>query len=163
MKQKHIFVTVGTTQFEKLIAAISEEDIIKSLEKLGYSSIQFQTGNGTYVETSHPVIDISYNKYFSDFQEQIDRSDLVISHAGAGSCLEVLKSKKPLIVVINEDLMDNHQTELAKHLSEKGYLYYCTCDTLKETLEKDFNLLKPYPVSDGNIFADYLDQCMGFQ
>ncbi|KAL3285872.1 hypothetical protein HHI36_000392 [Cryptolaemus montrouzieri] len=163
MGSKHLFVTVGTTKFEKLISALSDEKILDILAKLGYTSIQFQTGNGHFKKVSHQLIDIKYNKYFEDFQNEIKQSDLVISHAGAGTCLEVLKTGKPLIVVINEDLMDNHQIELAKHLSQKEYLYYCTCDTLKDILTKDLNLLKAYPLADANIFSNYLDQCMGFQ
>ena len=53
--------------------------------------------------------------------DDILSSSLVISHAGAGSCLEVLEKQKPLIVVVNEDLMNNHQIELASKLQEEGY------------------------------------------
>lgn len=46
---------------------------------------------------------------------------------GAGSCLEVLGAGKPLLVVVNDKLMDNHQLELAKKLQADGHLLYCTC------------------------------------
>ena len=46
---------------------------------------------------------------------------------GAGSVLETLQARKPLIVVINDLLMDNHQLELASQLAEDGHLYYATC------------------------------------
>lgn len=46
---------------------------------------------------------------------------------GAGSCLETLEKGKPLIVVINDKLMDNHQLELAKQLHRDGCVLYCNC------------------------------------
>ena len=45
--------------------------------------------------------------------------------------LETLQVGQPLIVVINELLMDNHQLELASQLAEDGHLYYATCRSVK--------------------------------
>lgn len=160
MNKKHIFVTVGTTKFDKLISAMTNEIILNSLIKLGYSSIQFQTGNGNFTTVSNESIEIKYKSFFENFEDEIKRSDLVISHAGAGSCLEVLQCGKPLIVVINEDLMDNHQYELAEHLSKQGHLYYCTCESLEKTLLKDLNILEPYPKVDVDTFGKYLNGIM---
>lgn len=50
-----------------------------------------------------------------------------VSSVGAGSCLEALEKGKPLIVVINEKLMNNHQLELAKQLHKDGHVLYCNC------------------------------------
>lgn len=49
------------------------------------------------------------------------------SPVGAGSCLETLEEGKPLIVVTNEKLMNNHQLELAKQLHRDGHVLYCNC------------------------------------
>lgn len=54
-------------------------------------------------------------------------SVLSVSSVGAGSCLETLEKGKPLIVVINEKLMNNHQLELAKQLHKDGHVLYCNC------------------------------------
>ena len=52
---------------------------------------------------------------------------IVTFSLGAGSVLESLQAGRPLIVVINELLMDNHQMELASQLAEDGHLCYATC------------------------------------
>lgn len=49
------------------------------------------------------------------------------SLSGAGSCLEALGAGKPLLVVVNDKLMDNHQLELARQLHMDSHLLYCTC------------------------------------
>lgn len=46
---------------------------------------------------------------------------LVLSHAGAGTCLEALEAGKPLLVVVNDFLADNHQLELASKFNQEGY------------------------------------------
>jgi beta-1,4-N-acetylglucosaminyltransferase len=47
---------------------------------------------------------------------------------GAGSILTVLRSDppKPLLVIPNTELMDNHQAELADALGREGYLLVST-------------------------------------
>ncbi len=51
----------------------------------------------------------------------------VFFSSGAGSCLEALGAGKPLLVVVNDKLMDNHQLELARQLHMDSHLLYCTC------------------------------------
>ena len=46
----------------------------------------------------------------------MESADLVISHAGAGTCLEVLRLGKPLVVIVNRSLLGNHQVWIAKSL-----------------------------------------------
>lgn len=163
MQGKHVLVTVGTTKFERLIETVSSNEVLSLLHRLGYTTVFFQTGTGKTTEKSFPGVNLIYNPYVDDFCEAIKCADLVISHAGAGSCLEVLQNQKPLIVVINEDLMDNHQVELAQELQQRNYLYYCTCETLHTTLKNELNRLTVYPKANPKVFADYLDHCMGFK
>jgi len=47
--------------------------------------------------------------------------------------MEALRLNRPLLVVVNEDLMDNHQTELAEELARNHYLAYCTPECVART------------------------------
>ena len=48
------------------------------------------------------------------------------THAGSGSILEALSLEKMLVVVVNENLMGNHQTELAEQMEALGVLLHTT-------------------------------------
>ncbi|CAH0552890.1 unnamed protein product [Brassicogethes aeneus] len=181
----NVFVTVGTTKFKKLIETILCPEIIDILIQLEVKKVILQVGNDwsighncskyinyqitveeeeskiTYTNPCGGEIVFECVKYLENFLETIQQNDLIISHAGAGTCLEVLNQNKPLIVVINEDLMNNHQTELAKQLEADELAFCSNCDTLKNVL-KDIKPRKPYIVGDKNVFGKYLDQCMGF-
>lgn len=180
---KRVFVTVGTTKFPKLIDTVTTKDVLETLIALNYNFVQIQTGkdfSSVHIDpeitftskiikdsdsttlTFADKITLKYDQYFENFEKEIENCDLVISHAGAGTCLEVLYKRKPLIVVINEDLMDNHQIELADELEKNGYLFYCTCNSLKDALKKDFAQLKVYPKSKDFVFSNFVDKCMGF-
>ncbi|XP_025227782.1 putative bifunctional UDP-N-acetylglucosamine transferase and deubiquitinase ALG13 isoform X2 [Theropithecus gelada] len=129
---KCVFVTVGTTSFDDLIACVSAPDSLQKIESLGYNRLILQIGRGTVVPEpfSTESFTLDVYRYKDSLKEDIQKADLVISHAGAGSCLEALEKGKPLVVVINEKLMNNHQLELAKQLHKEGHLFYCTCRVL---------------------------------
>uniref|UniRef100_A0ABI7VUV9 UDP-N-acetylglucosamine transferase subunit ALG13 n=1 Tax=Felis catus TaxID=9685 RepID=A0ABI7VUV9_FELCA len=102
--------------------------------------------------------------YKDSLKEDLEKADLVISHAGAGSCLETLENRKPLVVVINEKLMNNHQLELAKQLHKDGHLFYCTCSTLPGLLQSmDLSTLKCFPPGQPEKFSAFLDKVVGLQ
>ena len=106
---------------------------------------------------------------------------LCFNSIGAGSIMESLELNKPLIVVINDQLMHNHQTELARQLQSDSHLLYTTCGLvvlmvaqfyappantshLVATLEQmDPVLRKPYTRGNPEVFGHYLDSVMGFR
>lgn len=87
----------------------------------------------------------------------------MISHAGAGTCIDVLTRNRRLIVVCNEELMDNHQVELAEQLASENYLTHTSLNELHTTL-KTFNAdnLQIYEPGKVTKFIEYLDDFMGF-
>lgn len=172
---QRIFVTVGTTQFQDLINVIATDEILRLLQSFQCKLLKIQYGSGKPIDAA--TIDQIAEKFSItiecyDFKENILSdivgSDLVISHAGAGSCIEVLTSRMPLIVVVNDKLMNNHQTELAHQLSIDGHLLYCSPKTLIETLtqlDRKVSLLKPYEPGHNNMtkFVNHLNTLMGFE
>ncbi|XP_062536467.1 UDP-N-acetylglucosamine transferase subunit ALG13 homolog [Armigeres subalbatus] len=164
---ERVFVTVGTTQFEDLINAVNDAAVVAELRRMGCRKLVLQIGRGRDPKIVPDLygndIEVQFYDLKSSIAEDIEQADLVISHAGAGSCIEVLGAGKPLLVVVNETLMDNHQTELADQLFKEGHLKYCTPSTLAQTLaEGGFNRLKKFPPGSAKEFVSYLDAFMGF-
>ncbi|XP_054372349.1 putative bifunctional UDP-N-acetylglucosamine transferase and deubiquitinase ALG13 [Molothrus ater] len=159
---KSVFVTVGTTSFDELIAAASSPPALQALQSRGYQKLVLQVGRGSLPQpqpSSSPAVAVEAFRFKDSLAEDLQGADLVISHAGAGSCLETLEKGKPLIVVINDKLMHNHQLELAKQLHRDGYVLYCNCSTLVETLQSmDLAALKPFPPGQPEKFASFLDK-----
>ncbi|KAM6198223.1 UDP-N-acetylglucosamine transferase subunit ALG13-like isoform 1-T1 [Sarcoramphus papa] len=126
---KSVFVTVGTTSFDDLIATVCSPAALQVLQSRGYQKLVLQVGRGALKPALHssPAMAVEAFRFKDSLGEDLRRADLVISHAGAGSCLEALEKQKPLIVVTNEKLMNNHQLELAKQLHRDGHVLCCNC------------------------------------
>lgn len=54
---------------------------------------------------------------------------------GAGTILDTLRHQIPLIVVVNEKLMGNHQHEIANAMEENSYLMKATPASLLSKLQ----------------------------
>nr|XP_002734333.2 PREDICTED: UDP-N-acetylglucosamine transferase subunit ALG13 homolog [Saccoglossus kowalevskii] len=159
-----VFVTVGTTKFDALVEAVSSPSIRRQLESLGFTRLVLQIGRGQYEPESFikPNFRMDVYRFKDSIADDIKGASLIISHAGAGSVLESLGAKKPLVVVINEHLMGNHQIELAYKLYTEGHLLYCTPSELLKTLQDlDVSKLKPFPPGQPEKFAAYVDQFFG--
>uniref|UniRef100_A0A2S2P0Q2 UDP-N-acetylglucosamine transferase subunit ALG13 n=1 Tax=Schizaphis graminum TaxID=13262 RepID=A0A2S2P0Q2_SCHGA len=149
MSTKTVFVTVGTTKFNELIDTVTDRRTLEALKRNGYTSMILQIGNGTFVLEPSDVIEISSYTFKPDIGPDMINSDLIISHGGAGSIMQALDYGKPLLVVINEKLMDNHQYELAEKLCEEKYLYYTTCENLRNCIDNlDFKLLNSVKIDN---------------
>lgn len=165
MGNKRVFLTVGTTEFDLLIQTTVSHNICKILRQQGYTSLVMQIGRGQSELIDRPLsLDcpaVTSYRFKDSIDEDIAAADLIISHAGAGSVLETLVAGKALVVVINEDLMDNHQQELAEQLTKLHHLVFCTCRTLEETLlSADLHSLRPYVPGNPAMFVEHLDRML---
>ncbi|CAL0312174.1 unnamed protein product [Lupinus luteus] len=166
-RRRVVFVTVGTTRFDALVRSVDSEIVKQELFAKGYTHLLIQLGRGSYLpskcEGDDGSLGVDYFTFSSTIAENLRSASLVISHAGSGSIFETLKVGKPLIVVVNEDLMDNHQSELAEELAERKHLYYASPQTLHQTIS-DMNLesLIRYSPGDATPVAKHIDRFLGF-
>lgn len=131
---KTIVVTVGSTHFDALIKIIDSTEFIEAAKAKGYDNIVAQIGayEGEIKNLKN------YQKYMkpTEMKEAFKQADLVVGHAGAGTIMEVMSFGKPLIVVVNDLLMENHQTELASRLKEEGIISMSNTKEFLETFKK---------------------------
>ena len=164
------FVTVGTTSFDRLIEMINGKSLRQLLVKqFSISHLIIQYGRGTVKPdlTAATAIDglvVDSFDFKPTLMEEMNAASLIISHAGAGSIMEALRLDKPLIVVVNDALMDNHQVELAQALERGGYLAFASSpkDLVQVVSSAPIDTFKPYPKRDEQAFANMLDREMGF-
>ncbi|EIW85055.1 glycosyltransferase family 1 protein [Coniophora puteana RWD-64-598 SS2] len=166
-----VLVTVGSTRFDELLEAVMSEEVCKALRKQGYKHLILQYGNSDakpiriFGDTEHfhaHGLDIEAWKFKPSLRYNIEQADLVISHAGSGTILEVLRMGKPLVVVPNASLLHNHQEELAVALSNLGHLKMTTLSGLADALATwNATPLAPFPSFDGTNFSKLLDEEMG--
>ncbi|KMZ61619.1 Glycosyltransferase, family GT1 [Zostera marina] len=165
--KKVVFVTVGTTSFDSLIKAIDSDEVREDLLKKGYTHLIIQMGRGLYVPSKfsgeNGTLNVDYFTFSPSIATYLRSASLVISHAGSGSIFETLRLGKPLIVVVNEDLMDNHQSELAEELADKKYLFCARPPTLHHVIRTmELGSLLPYQPGDATPVAQLMYKFFGF-
>ncbi|XP_059275877.1 uncharacterized protein LOC132030315 isoform X1 [Lycium ferocissimum] len=182
LKDKRVvFVTVGTACFDALVRAVDTPQVKNELFRNGYTNILIQMGRGSYIPNKLTVGNgsavLEYFTFSSSIAGYLKEASLVISHAagqdhvitrlkvpaGSGSIFETLRLGKPLIVVVNEDLMDNHQSELAEELADRKHLLCARPQTLYETIvDMDTTSLVPYKPGDAEPVAKLINRYLGF-
>jgi UDP-N-acetylglucosamine transferase subunit ALG13 len=137
-----IFVTVGTHYlgFKRLIEKMDE------ISSKSDEEIIAQIGSTNYKPTN-----MKYYNYIDDEKKLFDyykKSRVIIAHAGAGTLLNLLYLKKPIIVVPRlkkyNECIDNHQLELSEVLNKKG------STTVVYDVEKLEHILKNYNFNNSN-------------
>lgn len=118
-----IFVILGTQdkQFPRLLNAIQKQidkGNIKKSEK-----IIVQAGS-----TKYKSDDMEIRDYIGvrEFEDLIDKADLIICHAGVGTILTALKKRKKIIAAARlakyGEHVNDHQLQILENFSKKGYI-----------------------------------------
>ncbi|KAH8829678.1 glycosyltransferase family 1 protein [Flagelloscypha sp. PMI_526] len=156
--------TVGSTQFDELVKIAVSQSTLDTLHQCGYTSVTVQAG-ASKVPPHESTLQMQVDAWGlkPSMKEEYEKADLIVSHGGAGTILEVLRLNKPLIVVPNPTLLDNHQEDLASALSELGHLFVASPSTLNSVIALSCTQrLKPFPPQNPSLFSRILDQEMGF-
>ena len=116
-----VFITLGTqgNQFHRCLQMVEE-----LIEKVNPDhEFIAQLGNTKYSSDKIKCLDYVPE---TDFKEYIAKADIVISHAGSGALFSAIQKGKKCIAVARlqkyNEMLNDHQTELVRKLSEGGYI-----------------------------------------
>ena len=116
-----VFIALGTqgNQFPRCLRMV--EDLIEALHP--NQEFVAQLGNTQYSSDKIRCLDFLSE---TEFKEYIDKAEVVISHAGSGALFSSIKKGKKIIAVARlakyGEMVNDHQTELVRKLSEEGYI-----------------------------------------
>jgi UDP-N-acetylglucosamine transferase subunit ALG13 len=109
-----IFVTVGSTDFDALVARMDE-----LAPQLG-TDVLMQIGLGQYIPTN-----AQYFRFAPSLSGYYDQAELVVGHGGLGTIVEALERGKKLVCVVNPTTYDRHQEHLLRLFEEQKCLLWC--------------------------------------
>jgi beta-1,4-N-acetylglucosaminyltransferase len=146
---KRCLITVGTTNFDSLIRHLDSPGaapaFLATLTHLGMTELTIQIGGTATYRPTHlpslasalsPPVAVNVITLVPALLPLLSSSSLIISHAGAGSIVEALRLRLPLLVVVNEALMDNHQLQLARALACRRYLWMAQVSNILQVLNQ---------------------------
>lgn len=119
-----IFVTVGTQDkpFIRLIKAVEKAVMDGKIT----DQVIVQAGNTKY---ESKVLNVLNYVPFEEFNNYIDKADIIITHGGVGSILNALKLKKKIIAVPRlskyGEHINDHQLQVIQKMADDGYILSC--------------------------------------
>ena len=176
-----VLITVGTTEFDELIFSINNREFVQRLTLFKCSLLNIQLGRGiifptVLVENCLALgIQVNVFKFKDKLVEDMINSDLIISHCGAGTILELLRLNKVIVLVINSTLQENHQSELAEAVSIYENCITCFPETILHSLQQSSEKLlfptitafesieKIIPIYNANLLPNLLESIFEFE
>ena len=109
-----IFVTVGTSRNEQLVANIDK--LARTIE----DSVVIQIG-----ESEYKPANCEYFDFAPSLDEYFERASIVVGGGGVGTIYDMLLRGKRFIAVTNSHVPDPMQEQLPDQLAHQGYLIWC--------------------------------------
>lgn len=132
-----IVVSLGTQkqQFTRALELVEKADVIKNEE------IVVQAGNTKYQSARLKMLGFTP---LEEFEDLLEKSDLVICHGGVGTIFSALKKGKKVLVVPRLEKygehINDHQIEICEMLYDMGYInYYKDGEDFNEVLKNTIN------------------------
>lgn len=133
----NIFITVGTTPFDKLIA------LCDRALNVDEHNVKAQISNlAEYVPANFESF-----AYTGDILDCYNWADVVVAHAGSGTLFQLLEMNKKTIFVPNNIHKDAHQNDLCRYVQNNNFAFvlneYEEINSLIDRIaEYDFNLYR---------------------
>lgn len=124
-----VFVTLGTQakDFSRCLKMI--ESLVKN--KVITEPVFAQTGHTRYQPEGIECVSFITEK---EYNERISKARIVISHAGTGALFSSIAQGKKIIAIARlakyGEMVNDHQTEIVKKLTEGDYILDGTSDLL---------------------------------
>ena len=109
-----IFITVGTTDFDALVAAGD------ALAATASEPVIIQIGHGD-VEPQQA----EWFRFAPSLDAYYARADVVVTHGGLGTLTELLHRGQRVVGVSNPDRFDRHQDQILRAFEQAGHLIWC--------------------------------------
>ena len=131
-----IFITLGTQDkgFPRLLDAVEKQIKNGNIKE----EVIVQAGLTEYESKNMKIFDLVPQK---EFDEYVNKANLIITHGGVGSILAGLKKGKTVIAAARlskyKEHNNDHQLEIVKEFSKEGYILELEdFDKLDKVLEK---------------------------
>jgi len=146
-----IFVTVGSTDFDALVAKMDE------LTPYLGDEVVMQIGLGEY-EPKHA----GFFRFAPSLDTYYDRAEIIVTHGGLGTIVEALERRKKLICVVNPATYDRHQEHLLCIFAAQNYFLWCKdvgclAEAIQQARTAQFNRYQPPECHIHEVIARYLD------
>lgn len=118
-----IFVTLGTQDkpFKRLIRSVEKQVELGNIKE----EVIVQAGCTNY-KTKFENIKIIQYINIEEFNKNLEKANIVITHAGVGTIIQALEKNKKVIVAARKKVygehVNNHQEQILENFSKKGYV-----------------------------------------